>query len=272
MILKFHNTKQDYSEITLEDRTYSIVSHPLSMNPQLKLILMEDITEQKKMVDRNKSYEKLRLLAQLGASLAHEIRNPLASIRGATELISKAKLSKKQSSLLRLAISEVDRASRTIEDFLEFSRMRPLKLRRLRLKNIIEDLLSAEPIPDNIKIRLDFPEKIAFRADRYLIYRAMRNLIQNAKQAIDDSNGEIVISSRIKDKTVEFSVSDNGYGIPRKNLHKIFEPFFSTREDGTGLGLSIVETIITQHGGTISVTSKIGKGTTFTISLPRRYA
>jgi len=267
IMLDFYHSGASYQEISIDNRIFGLSSYSLT-NPNLRLILAEDITLQKRMAEQTRISEKVKLLAQLGASLAHEIRNPLASIRGTFELVSKGKLSEKEKRLLGIAISEVDRATRTIEDFLEFSRMRPLRLRKVKLKSIIDDLISSDPPPKNIDLALDFPPNFTIRVDRHLFFRALRNLLQNAKQAIGRKKGEIKIAGSTAEGRFEIRISDTGCGIPKRNLSKIFDPFFSTREEGTGLGLAIVETIITQHGGSISVKSQVGKGTCFTITLP----
>ncbi|HID32710.1 MAG TPA: hypothetical protein EYP24_04965, partial [bacterium (Candidatus Stahlbacteria)] len=270
LISHFHRSRRGYEEVKVGEKVYSFSLHPLTARG-LDLILAEDITDQKKLAERTRLYDKIKLLAQLGASLAHEIRNPLASIRGAVEIIARSRIGPKRKRLLSMAINEVDRASRTIEDFLEFSRMRPLKRCKVRLNAILGDLLTSEPMPENITLKIDLPDNFSIIADRYLIYRVIRNLIQNAKQAIGQKEGVIAIRGVKKDDYAEIMISDNGPGIPPRVLNHIFEPFYSTREDGTGLGLAIVETIINQHGGTISVKSEIGQGATFTITLPETW-
>ncbi|MCX8038724.1 MAG: GAF domain-containing protein [Candidatus Sumerlaeia bacterium] len=221
--------------------------------------------------------EKLALLGEMSATVAHEIRNPLTAIRGFAQRIAR-KVSDCEGRVCdycRLIVEEVDRLDRVIKDVLDFARRRSPTLEEGDLNLLIRDtvqLLQEELVQNQITpvplLDLALP-RVMF--DPSQIKQVLVNLIQNARQAMG-RNGTLTLATERRDRWAVFSVGDTGCGIPPENLEKIWEPFYTTRTHGTGLGLSLVRRIVEDHGGRIEVESKVGHGTTFRVFLPLREA
>lgn len=221
--------------------------------------------------------EKMAIIGQLSAGIAHELNNPLGSILGFAQLLSEEipPDDPKQTDLKKIEAAAL-RCKKTIESLLEFSRPAKSKFERIGLNQIIEEALFL--FEQEIKSRSDI--KIFRRLPKSLLTilgnanqleQVFLNLLSNAKNALPEG-GDIRVSARLnqKEKTIEIKFKDNGLGISEKSLPKIFEPFFTLKRspESSGLGLAICKTILERHKGSIEVKSKLKKGTTFTIRLP----
>jgi signal transduction histidine kinase len=223
--------------------------------------------------------EKGAVVGRLAAAIAHEIRNPLNYINLTLDHLRSSFAPEnptKRETFVRLTDqlkAEVARINRHITDFLKYSRPTKLDLQDVDLRVEAEDALRivearAEESGIETKIQQDGPlHKIM--ADRESLRSVFTNLVINAVEAIDGEGGRVAIKlSNVDDNSVKVEISDTGCGIGAQDISKVFEPYFSTKETGTGLGLAIVKKAIDDHGGSISVFSKEGSGTTFTIILP----
>jgi len=235
------------------------------------------------MEERLLQSQKLAALGELSASIAHEINNPLAIIRQEAELmgltLKKAEPStagdrEELQESVRMIVQQVDRCAEIIRNLLDFARKREPVVQAVDLNRVVEDmtrLVEKEARNNNIAIERRYdPELPLIYSDAPELRQVALNLLSNATQAIG-KNGAITIITRSAGKNaVELVIEDTGCGISAENLEKIFEPFFSTKPlgQGTGLGLSISHGLIQQLGGGIRVTSTIGLGTTFIITLP----
>jgi signal transduction histidine kinase len=226
--------------------------------------------------------EKLAMAGQLAAAAAHEIRNPLTSIRSSIQFVLKGLEPGGQNhDLLANVMEEVDRINKVVEGLLTSVRPQVPSFRRVNLIELIEHLVEPFRLKEELEISLEMDDRCTeVVCDGDQIKQVLLNLLQNAEQVLN-SQGKIEISlclesaSSDKVKSVSplqyrLSVKDNGPGIKESILKKIFEPFFTTKsnEQGTGLGLSICRGIIDKHGGEMLVRSKIGQGSTFEILLP----
>lgn len=220
--------------------------------------------------------EKLASLGTLLFGVAHEINNPLSNISTSCQILKEEIIEpdigyKKE--LLSQIESETDRAKDIVSSILDFSRGDEKTV--INLKKTVDEAirLIRTETPAKIEIHREVPEDITLSADKQRLQQVFLNLIKNSIEAITDE-GKISISVRTnaRDKTVDIKVTDNGIGMDRKMLSRIFDPLFSARKTkkGYGLGLFIVHNIVTDHGGTISVDSTLGRGTTFLIKLPQR--
>ena len=219
--------------------------------------------------------ERLAALGQLTAGLAHELRNPLGTIRASAEMLTKPSAQTRpeiMSEMAEFIRSEVDRMNSLITSFLNFAR--PLQIHPLKadLKPVIDDVLrEAGGLAENAGVSLraeNFTDDLSFIFDPDLLRLALSNLVQNAIQASAPGNS-VKIRTVPENDYVRIDVEDDGKGIEPQHLESIFNPFFTTKPQGTGLGLAIVSKIVDEHGGRISVQSKVGVGTTFEIILPR---
>lgn len=217
--------------------------------------------------------ERLAALGQLTAGLAHELRNPLGTMRASAEMLSK-KIPSDDAIANELAgfiASEVDRTNSLITRFLEFAR--PLQLRREKtevgnlLDTSIRELEQHNPrFP--VKLHRNYaPEIPSVSMDRELMARVFYNLLLNAAQA-SPPGGTITAKTRLLDDVVEVSILDRGSGIEKEHLESIFNPFFTTKSDGVGLGLAIVSKIVDEHRGSIRAESEPGNGSVFRVFLP----
>jgi len=224
--------------------------------------------------------EKGAVVGRLAAAIAHEIRNPLNYINltldhlrstFAPEDPEKGETFERLTDQLK---TEVRRINRHITDFLKYSRPSMIELQRMDLKSEAEDALrviQAQADESGIAMRLEVEENMpSAMADREALRSVFTNLLVNGMQAIDGDGGNVRTAIRPDQggDRVVIEISDTGRGIAPEDIAKVFEPYYSTKETGTGLGLAIVRKAIDDHGGTISVTSKQGSGTTFTITLP----
>ena len=232
--------------------------------------IFQDLTEKKRLESEMKNKEKWAAIGELSANIAHEIRNPLASLRGSIEMLKEGKIPEKhREKLMGIALSEMERLNNTISDFLTYSSPKPLEIQPVDLHAILDstlELLKNTEHKSGISIKRDFEGQLFIHADPEKIRQVFWNLGANAFEAMDNS-GELTVSTKNSPKNVTVSFSDTGSGISQMNINKIFYPFFTTKERGTGLGLSIAYRIIEEHNGRLIVTSRPGIKTTFEIIL-----
>lgn len=224
--------------------------------------------------------EQSAVVGRLASAIAHEVRNPLNYINLTLDHLRTAFAPedlKKRETFERLALqlkAEVARINTRISEFLNYSRPRELELRPLDLRAAAEDALKMVEVKaaeSNIETRVEQAMDVPLvMADADALRSVFTNLIINGMQAIDGEGGRltITISAEADKKGARIEVTDTGRGIAPEDISKVFEPYFSTKDTGTGLGLAIVKKAVDDHGGTISVKSKQGAGTTFTINLP----
>jgi two-component system, NtrC family, sensor histidine kinase HydH len=227
---------------------------------------LQDSFEQVKRADR------LSAIGQLSASLAHEIRNPLASIDGAANLIESAQTSDEmRRGSLAIIHKEIQRLNRLLTNLLDFARPRKPEFQTMepgRLFDAIINLTGHSAEQKGISISKDVPSSVpALECDPEQMKQVILNLTINAVQAMTDP-GQIVLAAQQNGASVVISVRDQGPGIPEEDLDKIFDPFFTTKDAGTGLGLSVVHQIVTQHGGTVTAQRNPERGMTFSLALP----
>lgn len=221
--------------------------------------------------------EKLSTLGEMAAILAHEIRNPLGSIRGTAEILKDDfKPSDPKHEFIEIQIKETERLNRVVEDFLHMARPQPVDLRPCPVQEELETivtLLSNNSRERGIKLVLQPPVyPVIIKADGEKLRQAFLNIIINALQATP-SGGSVIITTAVHPPSYcEIQFRDTGPGLDAATLERIFEPFFTTKPDGTGLGLAITRKIIESHSGTLQVESEPGHGTTVTVRLPMQDA
>jgi signal transduction histidine kinase len=212
--------------------------------------------------------ERLGAIGQLSASMAHDLKNPLATIKTSATIIQKQTINTDPE--IEKAMQRMNRAifrmSHQIDDVLNFVRTTPLNLSEKKISDIINESIDSLEIPNNIKLKTHDSD-FTILCDAKKLETVFTNIILNAIQAIGNAEGSVDIKSKINKDDIEIKVSDSGPNIPPEILDRLFEPLFTTKEKGTGLGLSSCKNIIEQHGGTISAHNN---PTTFTIILPKK--
>jgi two-component system sensor histidine kinase HydH len=221
-----------------------------------------------------KRADRLSAIGQLSASLAHEIRNPLASIEGSTDILEQPNVSDEmRREFLGVIRKESRRLNRRLTNLLDFARPRKPEFRLVDPARLIESVGSlVAPTAERAGITLERSAPAApllVQCDPEQLKQVVLNLTINAIQAMA-GGGRIELSVGASDGGVRISVRDEGPGIPAEDLDKVFDPFFTTKESGTGLGLSVAHQIVTQHGGAITAEPNQDGGMTFSILLPSK--
>lgn len=237
-----------------------------------RVIILRDLREIEKLQDQLKRSEHLARLGEMAAGIAHEMRNPLSSIRGFMRYFRKQfPEGSEQDEYAEAMVKEVGRLNRVIQDMLEFSKPMKINLAEGNIPEIIDHSLrlvrsDLEDKAIHVQKNVD-PMLPAIKVDDRLMTQALLNLFLNAIEAMEPG-GELTIDSRVQNGLLELAITDTGSGIQERDRERVFDPFFSTKADGVGLGLSIVHRIVEGHGGEIKVDSAKNKGTRFTLSLP----
>lgn len=243
------------------------------------IFIIQDQTRLKRLEKQTERDDRLKAMGEMAIKIAHEVRNPLGSIElFASILKNELNAQKDLSKLAQHIISAVKSLDGSISNLLLFTQSQKPSLHEINLATVLEEFaLFISPVVEKNGVKLIFskPEPDCLIAgDKDLLRQVFLNLALNSIQAMEDA-GEIRIFSRYchdeenaQNCWIEITFQDNGTGIAKNNIKKIFNPFYSTREKGTGLGLAIVHNIIESHRATIDVTSKLGQGTAITVSLP----
>ncbi|HEX6559639.1 MAG TPA: ATP-binding protein, partial [Longimicrobiales bacterium] len=216
--------------------------------------------------------QQLATVGELAAGVAHEIKNPVVGISNGLDLVQRRiGTDPVVTPIMTEMLRQIARIDAAVKDLLAFARPTTPTFAPVEGSHVIERAMRlVQPAAANAGIKVEVrcePDLPRVLLDEELITQALVNVLMNAVQATP-SGGKIIVRARATDETLEFSVSDTGRGITPEDLEHIYKPFFTTRHSGTGLGLSITRDTIERHGGRIQAQSKVGRGTTFTITLP----
>ena len=264
------------------------------------VVIFQDVTAVVTMEGELRRSERLAAVGEMAARMAHEIRNPLASISGSVQVLQSTGAEQgddaTRGQLMRIVVREVDRLNALIGDFLRYSRPAPLALEAVPLAQLVNEVagLAGGPTRSDLRYELALDAEVVVWADPAQLKAAVWNLVVNAEQSMAGKGvlrlrvrrGEAGIASqdgRLPGRNESkgsggtdpqpvrmgvLEVDDSGPGIPADVLDRIFEPFFTTKQDGTGLGLATVQRIVEQHGGAIEVETTLGRGTCFRVLIP----
>jgi two-component system sensor histidine kinase PilS (NtrC family) len=274
--------RADYTYRTCRDEPRDIglsAAHLITPDGRTGFLLtFQDVTAIRRLEREGRQRQQLAAVGEMAAGIAHEIRNPLASMRGSIQVLrSELELTDEQSHLMDIVLRESDRLNETIRSFLSYARPQPLSARSVDLSRLLTDTAtllrnSPEVLPSH-QILLDVPDAdLVVEADDAQVRQVVWNLATNGLRAMPEG-GELVLRARL-DTTeggdgVALEVVDQGVGIRAEQLDSLFEPFHGSFARGSGLGLAIVHRIVSDHKGEVQVASEWGKGTTVLVKLPR---
>ena len=274
---KLNLISQDISLIMPEERTFKVNSVPIFRNEKIEgaILVFHDITELRRL-------ERVR--QDFVANVSHELRTPLSTIKGYAETLLEGALEDKNNAkdFLKIIYSDSDRLAKLIDDLLDLSKIESSKLKMslkpISLAPIIEGVISGfrkQAKDKSLSMNIEIPKEISnILADENRLTQVLFNLIDNAIK-YSQQGGKVVILAKDRGQFVQVDVSDNGVGIPEKDIPRIFERFYrvdkarSRQLGGTGLGLSIVKHIVQSHGGEVFVQSILAQGSTFSFTIPK---
>ncbi|WNS41668.1 ATP-binding protein [Paenibacillus sp. MMS20-IR301] len=261
------------AKIKLESMTYQVFTAPLQYDsdvPSGIVVIIQDLTEEEKIRSELDNVERLTLVGQMAAGITHEIRNPMAVVRGFLQLM-REKSPEDLHSYYHIVMEELDRANSIINDFLSLAQSRVSDKETVQLHLIMEELTpliwaDANLRGQSVELKLS-PVMPLLRLNIREIKQLVLNLVRNGMEAMD-TKGVLTLSTSVHDDTVQLIISDTGSGIPQSQLQQLFTPFFTTKSQGTGLGLSLCLSIAERHNGTIHVESEVGRGTSVVVTIP----
>ncbi|MEW6602214.1 MAG: ATP-binding protein [Nitrospirota bacterium] len=215
--------------------------------------------------------EKLYAIGEFSAGVAHEIRNPLTSIKMLFQTVKSRKETMSQKDI-EVIEKEINRIDRIIQSFLAFARPQKVEMSDVSIKNILDEVITiTKPKMGQCEIQLEqeIPSELpGIRGNFDALKQVFLNLVLNAIQAMDKQGGTLGIEATTADGTLSVFIKDTGIGIPEKHLRYVFDPFFTTKKDGTGMGLALTHNIINDHSGSIEIKSVPGGGTSVKVELP----
>lgn len=248
-----------------------------------RIVLLHDITEAHRLKAQAERHERLAAMGEMAAQLAHQLRTPLAAaLLYTANLENPELLAATRINIAQKAVARLKHLERLIQDMLLFARGEVLGNETIAVAELVQELRQTiEPLARAREIAFrveEVPGRLQLQGNRKAITGALTNLLENALQAAGASaspigkgggmDGEVLLTVRRADDSLAFLVSDNGPGMTPTVVTRLFEPFFTTRAEGTGLGLAIARGVARAHGGNIEVSSTLGSGTEFTVTLP----
>jgi sensor domain CHASE-containing protein/nitrogen-specific signal transduction histidine kinase len=229
---------------------------------------LEELVEEK--TNKLRQVERMAAIGQIAAMVGHDLRSPLAGIRNAVYYLKTRagpQLDEKEKQMLEIIDDNVTHSSNITSDLLDFSREIKLEKKLINLKALVQHSLMLANIPKNVEVKDLVPDNIRVEAAADKMERVFTNIIKNAAESMPNG-GLLTIAISIDGENLSISLTDTGVGMPNETLQKLWTVLFTTKTRGIGLGLVICKRYIEAHGGTITVTSTLGKGTTFTVTLP----
>ncbi|WP_420846076.1 PAS domain-containing protein [Neobacillus notoginsengisoli] len=243
--------------------------------PYQYMAIRNDITERKKTEEMLHRQDKLAAVGQLAAGVAHEIRNPLTSMKGYAEFLQLDERDPERQEFLNIILDEIERVNVIVEDFMVLAKPKVVELEEKNVIPVIQTVLSLlefEARKKNVKLHFDYSNEIVqIECDENRLKQVFLNFVKNGIEAMPNG-GELHVKTSIHENNVQISIQDTGVGIPEEKLKKLGEPFYTTKKNGNGLGLMVSFKIIESHNGKVFVESEPNKGTTFNIVLPAKIA
>ena len=238
-----------------------------------RVVNFQDLTELRRLEQNARRAERLATVGQLAAGIAHEIRNPLASISGSIELLQQSpQASEDDRTLMTIVHREIQRLNMLIGDLLDYANPRPKQPVDFDLGVLVDETLQVargDKAFAEIELVADVEKPLAIHADPAKLRQVLWNLVRNAADAATAGGKHVRVEVRANTAYAVIKVSDDGPGIEPELVARIFDPFFTTKRKGTGMGLATSHSVVSEHGGRIDVATEIGKGTKMIVTLPR---
>ncbi len=232
------------------------------------ILVVNDVTEIRKLERQIQRKEKLAAVGQLAAGIAHEIRNPLASMSGSLQFLQEdGDRTEEENKLIQIVLKEIDRLNSLITDFLEFVKPEKMQKERVSLKECLEETvrtIQRDPNLNEVQVHWDIREDFQIEGSYSRLKQVFLNLIINAHHALENKQDPILMI-RVFSQESRVEIEDNGVGMSEETQRRLFEPFHTTKAKGTGLGLAMVHKILEMHDAMVEVASKEGIGTKFSI-------
>ncbi len=238
-----------------------------------KMLLLSDVTEMKQLEQKIRESEKLAAIGKVAGGVAHEVRNPLSSIKGLALLLrNKFAVGSNEQNTADLLIQETERMNRTISEMMSLTRTSSISLAPVDTAALLNEelmLFQAEISAHGIIVVLDIDNDLKpICGDKDRLVQVIINILLNSIQAMEEGGTLSLTGKQHDSENVKITISDTGVGISNEILNQVFDPYFTTKKEGSGIGLAISQKIITDHGGIIKLDSQLGNGTTVTLVLP----
>lgn len=249
---------------------YIFASLVMVMTMVFQVYLTEYLNENAILRTEMQKSEKLNIVSELAASVAHEVRNPLTVVRGFIQLLESTE-DVKNKDYMRLVLAELDRAEQIISDYLNLARPQIEKKEHICLSaQLIEmtTLMSSFAAMQGVYLQVEISESLYTIGDKTKLKQAIMNVVKNGIEAIQGNKGYLKVTAMQKDETIVIRVKDSGVGMTKEQLARLGQPYYSLKEKGTGLGLMVTFSILQAHNGTLEYKSESGKGTEAIIILP----
>ncbi|HFU6608245.1 sporulation sensor histidine kinase KinB [Bacillus cereus group sp. TH43LC] len=249
---------------------YIFASLIMVMTMVFQVYLIEYLNENAILRTEMQKSEKLNIVSELAASVAHEVRNPLTVVRGFIQLLESTE-DVKNKDYMRLVLAELDRAEQIISDYLNLARPQIEKKEHICLSaQLIEmtTLMSSFAAMQGVYLQVEISESLYTIGDKTKLKQAIMNVVKNGIEAIQGNKGYLKVTAIQKDETIVIRVKDSGVGMTKEQLARLGQPYYSLKEKGTGLGLMVTFSILQAHNGTLEYKSESGKGTEAIIILP----
>ncbi|HDR4707467.1 TPA: sporulation sensor histidine kinase KinB [Bacillus paranthracis] len=249
---------------------YIFASLIMVMTMVFQVYLTEYLNENAILRTEMQKSEKLNIVSELAASVAHEVRNPLTVVRGFIQLLESTE-DVKNKDYMRLVLAELDRAEQIISDYLNLARPQIEKKEHICLSaQLIEmtTLMSSFAAMQGVYLQVEISESLYTIGDKKKLKQAIMNVVKNGIEAIQGNKGYLKVTAMQKDETIVIRVKDSGVGMTKEQLARLGQPYYSLKEKGTGLGLMVTFSILQAHNGTLEYKSESGKGTEAIIILP----
>jgi len=268
--IKFNNGVLN-NEIDFKNSYYEYTMNTIKKGEEVLgfIVSIKDVTERKKLEDKLYEMDKLAYLGKMGANIAHELRNPIASLYGSIQILDENNFNEENRKLYNLILNQTERLNEIIRNFLNYTKGQDTEFKLINIDELITSNIEMVKALTDVDIKVSSKDSCYIEGDENLILQALNNIIWNSVEAIDD-NGKINIEIDTNKNECMIKISDNGKGIPEEEIEEIFTPFYSKKEEGVGLGLAIAKKNIVKNNGRIEVDSKLNEGTTFRIYLPLR--